>query len=127
MPAELADAEKSLGKFEGVISTRFWQAGDCKRMIQEGWIEIVWIRVNGVPTYLLGFHLTDDAGLWVDILQQTHPVGGWDLLSLAIDHLARQRSSRYIRFYTARRALATYAREYGYRAEAVLLTKKVVA
>lgn len=114
-----------LERFEAVASPLFWQKGDIRKMIEVGDIVPTFIMVNNAPKYLAGHHLTDDGGLWIDLLQEVSPGGEFEDISRGIDLLAQQTRSRYIRFYTPRRGLATRAQVFGYQPEAVLLSKAV--
>ena len=126
LPAEKSVCDAALLRFEDLISTQFWSQGDCKRMIDEGWIQTATVCVSEVPAYLLGYHFTDDGGLWIDIAQSL-PGGTGDgrHLNQAIDMIAMKERRRYVRFYTARHGLVEFQRANGYEVEAVLLTKKI--
>jgi len=128
LPSETA-VDQALLRFEGIASPQFWRPGDCRRMIDEGWVKLATLAVNSRPAYLIGYHLTDDGGLWLDLAQRIPdaPIGsGLDscaLLAAGAEQLARQLRCRYLRFYTRRRGLAAHAGAFGFTAEAVMLTK----
>lgn len=123
LPASAEVVAAGLVRFEDLISTRFWKRGDCKRMIDEGWITAKVIAINDTPAYLLGYHFTDDGGMWIDLLQSLVPKADGAAANVAIDMIAAQAGRRYIRFYTARRGLVQFQQRFGYLPEAVLLTK----
>ena len=125
LPADPAQLDAVLLRFEDLISTLFWQPGDCKRMVDEGWIKPAVVSVDEVPAYFVGFHLTDDRGLWIDIAQTLGKGAPYSVLCSGLDQLAARERARYIRFYTRRRGIADRAQESGYQPEAVLMTKAV--
>ena len=114
-----------LQKFERVIcvSNKFWRPGNCKRLMLEGFIRPAVVSVDQVPAYLLGFHKSDDGGLWIDIAQTLDQGGRYPDLIAGIEKLARLEGCNHVRFFTSRRGVAERTRQAGFQVEAVLLTK----
>jgi hypothetical protein len=127
LPAELSEATRYMDAFEVACPVLFREPGRLKRALAEGWMRISTVLVDGRPAWLLGWQLTDDAGLWVHIAQTAAAGVPFSTLDGALDALADKVGARYIRFATHRRGLARRAQSLGYTPEAVILTKGIAA
>lgn len=125
LPVESAVVANQLDQFERFVSMRFHQPGVLKRMVDEGWIKLANITANGEPKYLLGYHLTDDGGLWVDMMRTLAAGGTEALIWSGLDCLAKEMRCVYIRFATQRRGIVAAAQSHGFKPDAVLMTKEV--
>lgn len=123
LPAEIAEATADLLRFESLTPTIARAPGDVVAAVQSGSIKAVTVSVNAVPAYLLGFHLSRDGGLWIDIAQTLDSTATFAALNEAIHHLARTHQARYTRLTTARRGLVRVCQAFGFTPEAVLLTR----
>lgn len=116
---------ESLRAFESVLSTEFLQPGHFARMINEGHLQSARVHFNGAAAFDLAYHLTDDGGLWIDLVQTLHSGAPTSALFESVDLLAKHHAVRYIRFTTPRRGLVELAKNAGYRAESVMVCKEV--
>ncbi len=114
---------REVAAFEGIKSVRCKEPGGYKRMIDEGWITAKVVSVGGEPRYLIGYHLTDDGGLWVDINKTLHNSGTFHDLLGGVEIVARQNRCSYVRFATNRRGVVKCAEHGGFCVDAVLMTK----
>lgn len=125
LPATPEASAEPLRAFEQVTPTDFRDPGFLKRAIDEGWTNPAFVCVADVPVYFLTYRLTDDGGLWIDILQSMNRGGTLAQVNAAVEHLAREKNRRYIRMTTKRRGLLVESARFGFKPEAVLLVKGV--
>jgi len=99
------------------------EPGYCRELMAEGWISPIKVEWNDSPAYILGFRMTNDRGLWIEIAQTLNGGAPMEVLVKGVSLLADRQRARYVRFLTMRRGLVSIAQQHGYHAEAVLLTK----
>lgn len=123
LPVEDELLGDALVQFECSAPVLCRKPGYIKTLIAEGWMKTAQINFNNRPVYVIGWHLTTDGGLWVDIVQSLCSGISMEILYSGIEHLARAQNAVYVRWITMRKGLVRFVRSKGYVAEAVLLTK----
>ena len=116
-----------LRAFESFTPMEFRQPGHCARMVRNGLTQPLTVSFDSIPAFLITYHITDDGGLWLDIAQTLRSGAPTAALVDALDLLAKQTCSRYVRFSTKRRGLVKLGNLNGYKAEGVIMCKEVVA
>ncbi len=125
LPADPAEVDPVLRDFEIAVPTEYRGPGYCKRAIKEGLMTGEHITANGRPSHLVCHHMTDDAGLYVDVAVSLSPIATSAMLSAGVDLIARRNGARYIRLATRRAGFVRAAQPFGYKPEAILLLKGV--
>ena len=118
--------ERGLASFEVTAPILCREVGYLKQLVSEGWVETKVVVVNGEPAYLIGWHITPDQGFWFDFVVTLGSAASYQACVVAIERLAHEKKCRYVRWVTLRRGIAKWAKEQGYTAEAVILTKKLL-
>lgn len=126
LPATPAQVETCLAAFELAAPILCREPGYVKLLAAEGWIQTNVVAVDSEPAYLIGWHVTPDRGFWFDVVVS---VNGrqipYNQVAAIVEKLAKEKHCRYVRWVTLRRGIAKWARDIGYQAEAVILTKKL--
>jgi hypothetical protein len=123
LPASLPDAIKHLAGFETACPISFASPGYVRRAILEGETTVNVLAVDGTPAFLLGWRITADGGLWVDLCQSLHTGHDFAHVIKGAEMIARNHAARYIRFATHRAGLARRCQSFGYVPESLVLTK----
>jgi hypothetical protein len=123
LPAEAGLVDVALRRFEFMAPALCREAGHCRHLIDEGFIEPAAIRWRDRNAFFFGWRMTTDRGLWIDLAQTLNAGASTDVLVAGVSLLAQREQARYIRFLTARPGLVRIAEREGYRAEAVVMVK----
>jgi hypothetical protein len=123
LPPEPAMVDAAMRRFDSMAPALCREAGYCRELMTEGFITPLQIKFRGQPAYIIGWRMTTDRGLWIEVAQTLSAGAPTEVLIEAVSMLADRERPRYVRFLTARRGLARLGTTHGYRAEAVLLTK----
>lgn len=113
----------AMRKFEVAAPVLCRDAGYCKQLLDEGWMQPLQINWRGIPAYLITWHITSDRGFWLDIAQTLNAGAPFEVLVGTVENLAREKGCRYVRYLTVRRGLVWLGQQLGYTPEAALLTK----
>jgi hypothetical protein len=125
LPADGATLNSALRRFEVAAPVLCREPGFCKQLVDEGWMEASKIIWRDKPAFLIAWRVTPDSGFWVELAQSLGASAPFDVLTDAVEQLARVKGCRYIRFLTMRRGLLRLAQQRGYTPEAVLLAKRL--
>ena len=123
IPPEPATVDAALRKFEFTAPALCREPGYCRELFDEGFITPAQINWGDSPAFFLGWRLTTDRGLWVDVAQTLSGGAPIEVLVNGVFAIADQKGARYVRFLTMRRGLVKVAQQHGFRAEAVLMVK----
>lgn len=124
LPPTPQQLEYGLAAFELTAPILCREPGYLKTLAAEGWLKTSIVRVNGVPGWLIGWHMTPDRGFWFDVvITLGESQAPYSTCVAAVERLAREQKARYIRWVTLRRGIVKWAQEQGYTPEAVILTK----
>ena len=110
-------------RFEITAPALCRKPGYCRELVDEGFLEPLQINWLGAPAYFLGWRMTTDRGLWIDIAQTLIASAPADVLWNGVAMLAERERAAYIRFLTMRPGLVKLAQRHGYQPEAVLMVK----
>jgi len=123
LPPDPGLVEAAMRRFDTTAPVLCREPGYCRELMAEGWIAPIKVEWNHEPAYILGFRMTTDRGLWIEIAQTLNGGAPMEVLVKGVSLLAGRERARYVRFLTMRRGLVRIAQQDGYHAEAVLLTK----
>jgi hypothetical protein len=123
LPCEGALVDEALRKFESAAPLLCREAGRMKHLVDEGWIKLGLVQVNGVDAFVIGWRLAPDGGFWVEVAQSLGSGASLRSFIAIVDRLAVEARAPYVRCATYRRGLVRMLRGAGYVPEAVVLTK----
>lgn len=123
LPADAESIDKGLAAFELTAPILCREPGHLKRMVDEGFIEVSTLAVDGKPAYLVGWHQTPDGGFWFDLVQRIGPAVPNATIAAVVEAMARKRKAPYLRWLTYRAGIARWAQQEGFTPEAIILTK----
>lgn len=92
--------------------------------VKEGWLEAIQIQLDGVPAYMIFFHITADGGLWVNAGQSLSAKAGIDCYYLSIDRICQMRNCKYTRGVVIRQGMVKTALAKGYKIDGLLMSKR---
>lgn len=124
LPVELKDVDAILHRFEIAAPIECRDPGYVQRLVDEGFMKLHFICWHGKRAYLIGWHLSADNGFWLDLVQTLDAGAPASAGVEGTERLARSLNARYVRWVTLRRGIARkLADRFGYKPEAVILTK----
>jgi hypothetical protein len=123
LPAEPGDIATAQARLDS--SVVFRNQDRMREAVAEGWVHGEIITINGQKAYFVCWNKTFDGGLWLNVAQTLGTHANSPELFHGCEMLAHRERCSYVRFTTSRRALVRVAQSYGYKPDAVLMTKEI--
>jgi len=122
---EPALVDDAMRRFDITAPALCREPGYCRELIEEGWITPLQINWRDAPAFVVGWRMTTDRGLWIEVAQTLAAGAPTEALIDGVYLLSQREGARYIRFLTARRGLVKLGQQHGYHAEAIMLVKSL--
>jgi hypothetical protein len=116
--------EQALQDFEAMTPTLFREPGVVAKFLKEPFVRTAILSFDGKPAYLTAFRITEDCGMWVDIVKALDG-GCFDRYVNLMTKTAKNLGCKYIRFATARHGLIELMKGHGFKVDSVIMVKGI--